>query len=211
MKSNNFLNEQLYHTIKQERNSIIFTRMLLITFLSGLAVSASIYAKEISKSNDSTIKSTSNTQTGDGIKVNPNDHQTYQSTDWELKNLKGDIIRLTDYQGQPVILVFWATWCPYCKKLLPGIEKLHQKYADKGLKVIGVNIKEDWKPKLYWDNHNYHFDTVLKGDAIAEMYGVKGTPGIVFIEPNGKLLAVKSFSDPEHPLLYEFAEFYITD
>ena len=41
------------------------------------------------------------------------------------------------------------------------------------------------------------------------MYGVNGTPGIVFIDPDGKVLGVQSFSDPQHPLLEKFASNYV--
>lgn len=140
--------------------------------------------------------------------------ETYQGEDWTLNNLNGTPVTLSDYQGQPVLLVFWATWCPYCKKLLPGIQSLHEKYGSgkygkNGLKIIAVNIREDWKPKVYWRNHEYTFDSVLEGDKVAELYGVSGTPGLVFIEPSGKILSVKSFSDPEHPLLEKFASHFV--
>ncbi|WP_206485253.1 TlpA disulfide reductase family protein [Thalassotalea sp. G2M2-11] len=134
---------------------------------------------------------------------------TYLGEDWTLTNLNNQAVTLSDYQGQPVILVFWATWCPYCKKLLPGITLLNDKYQQQGLKVIAVNIKEDWKPHLYWRNHGYTFDAVLEGDAIAQMYGIKGTPGIVFIAPSGKVLKVTHFSDPEHPSLEKFAQHFL--
>ena len=130
----------------------------------------------------------------------------YQGEDWTLNNLNGEPITLSSFQGQPTLLVFWATWCPYCKKLLPGIAKLDQKYKEQGLKVLAVNIKEDWKPRVYWRNHEYQFDTVLEGDDVAKKYGVNGTPGIVFIAPSGKVLGVQHFSDPEHPLLEKFAK-----
>lgn len=130
---------------------------------------------------------------------------SYLGQDWTLNNLEGKPITLSDYQGQTTLLVFWATWCPYCKKLLPGIEELHQKYHQQGLKVLAVNIREDWKPEVYWRNHEYQFDTVVEGDEVAKQYGVQGTPGLVFIAPSGKVLGVQSFSDPHHPLLERFA------
>ncbi len=130
----------------------------------------------------------------------------YQGTDWTLNNLAGEAISLSDYQGRPILLVFWATWCPYCKKLLPGIAELNEQYESQGLKVLAVNIKEDWKPEVYWRNFGYKFDTVLEGDEVAEMYGINGTPSIVFIAPSGKVLGVQSFSDPHHPLLERFAK-----
>ena len=131
------------------------------------------------------------------------------SPDWQLKNLKGNDVQLSEFRGQPVILVFWATWCPYCKKLLPGIQRLHQKYADQGLKIIAVNIREDWKPHVYWRNHEYTFDAVLEGDEVAKLYGISGTPGLVFLDPQGKYLTRQSFSDPEHPLLEKFAQHFL--
>jgi len=129
--------------------------------------------------------------------------------DWTLKSVSGKQVTLSNYQGKPVILVFWATWCPYCKKLLPGIARLNDKYEDKGLKIIAVNIKEDWQPHVYWRNHGYEFDAVLEGDDVAALYGVVGTPSIVFIAPSGEVLKVASFSDPEHPSLEKFAQYYL--
>jgi len=129
----------------------------------------------------------------------------YQGEDWTLKNLAGEAITLSDYQGRPTLLVFWATWCPYCKKLLPGIAELNDQYESKGLKVLAVNIREDWKPEVYWRNFGYKFDTVLEGDEVGKIYGVSGTPTVVFIAPSGKVLGVQSFSDPHHPLLEKFA------
>ncbi len=133
-------------------------------------------------------------------------NHVYQGSDWTLNNLASEAITLSDYQGRPTLLIFWATWCPYCKKLLPGIAELNDKYESQGLKVLAVNIKEDWKPDVYWRNFGYKFDTVLEGDKVAEIYGIKGTPGIVFIAPSGKVLGVQSFSDPHHPLLERFAK-----
>jgi cytochrome c biogenesis protein CcmG, thiol:disulfide interchange protein DsbE len=93
--------------------------------------------------------------------------------------------------------------------LLPGIEALNDKYAAEGLKIIAVNIKEDWKPAVYWKNHEYNFDAVLEGDVVAEMYGAMGTPGIVFIAPSGAVLKVAHFSEPNHPSIEKFAQHFL--
>jgi len=131
--------------------------------------------------------------------------------DWTLTNLAGEKVTLSSYRGKPVILVFWATWCPYCKKLLPGMQALHEKYSNKGLTIIAINIREDWKPHVYWRNHEYSFDAVLEGDNVAKMYGVSGTPGVVFIAPSGEVLKVALFSDPKHPALEKFAQHFLIE
>ena len=135
----------------------------------------------------------------------------YQGKDWSLMNISGQQVRLSQFVNQPVILVFWATWCPYCKQLLPGMERLHKKYADSGLIVLAVNIKEDWQPKTYWRNHQYSFDALLEGDDVAEIYGVTGTPTVVYISPAGKVLKVAQFSDPDHPSLEIFAQHFTSN
>jgi len=134
---------------------------------------------------------------------------SYQGNDWTLTNLAGEKVQLSQFQGKPVILVFWATWCPYCKKLLPGIEALNVKYAKHGLTILAVNIKEDWQPKTYWRNHEYTFDALLEGDDVATSYGIFGTPGIIFIAPSGKVLKATNFSDPNHPSLEKFAQHFL--
>lgn len=49
---------------------------------------------------------------------------------------------LADYKGQPVLLNIWATWCPPCRAEMPSIERLHEKYGRKGLKVVAVSIDD---------------------------------------------------------------------
>ncbi len=132
-------------------------------------------------------------------------HGEYQGRDWTLERPDGSHLTLSEYQGQPVLLVFWATWCPYCKKLLPGIERLHQKYADQGLKIIAVNILEDNDPATYMKRHDYHFDMVLEGDDIMGLYGVTGTPSLIFINARGKILGRSTTYNPEDPILEAFA------
>ena len=57
---------------------------------------------------------------------------------WQLSTQNGENISLSDYQGKPVILHFWATWCPYCKKLQPKLVALEQKYQESGIEIIAI-------------------------------------------------------------------------
>lgn len=189
---------------------------LLLLMMGSTVFSINSLADKITPIPPNNANKISQSTTHTNSQVNPQSHNQntiknnpYQGTDWLLKNTEDAEVRLSDYQGKPVILVFWATWCPYCKKLLPGIAKLHEKYQAKGLTVFAVNIKEDWQPKTYWRNHDYKFDALLNGDDVAELYNVQGTPAVVFIAPDGKVLKSAYFSDPNHASLEQFAQFYL--
>ena len=59
--------------------------------------------------------------------------------DFELEDLKGNRVKLSDYKGQIVFLNFWATWCPPCRAEMPDMEEIYKKYGDKGVAILAVN------------------------------------------------------------------------
>ena len=63
------------------------------------------------------------------------------AADFTLKSLEGEEFKLSSFRGKnPVYLVFWATWCPYCVKEIPRLKELYAKLAPKGLKILAINI-----------------------------------------------------------------------
>ncbi len=59
----------------------------------------------------------------------------------------GEMVDIVSYEGQPMLITFWSTDCPYCMKEMPVINQIHQAYETKGLKVIGVVPQKD-NPKF---------------------------------------------------------------
>lgn len=61
---------------------------------------------------------------------------------WQLKELEGKPVKLSDFKGKVVILKFWATWCPPCRKEIPTFVSLQKQYGEKGVVNVGVSLDE---------------------------------------------------------------------
>src|SRR4030043_650264 len=67
-----------------------------------------------------------------------------KAPDFELYDLSGNVHKLSDYEGTPVLLNFWATWCGPCRSEMPYIQEIFEDedWSAKGLVILGVNIAE---------------------------------------------------------------------
>jgi thiol-disulfide isomerase/thioredoxin len=122
---------------------------------------------------------------------------------WQLKTQEGKAISLSDYHGKPVILHFWATWCPYCKKLQPKLVELQKKYSDSGIEIVSISFNEDegTLPQDEIKARGYDFITAVNGEPVVSLYGVKGTPTTFFINRQGKAIYKSTSSDINNPKL----------
>jgi len=108
-----------------------------------------------------------------------------------LANLKRTKVSLSQFQGRPVLLYFWATWWPFCTRELPStVEQVHKEYGPKGLTILAVNIKESRTTVAKWVKENGVTTTVLldSDGAVTDAYRVTGTPTVVLICRNGRLV-----------------------
>lgn len=106
---------------------------------------------------------------------------------WSLASPSGADIRLSEeIQEQPVVLFFWATWCPYCKALMPHLQSIRLEYGDR-IKILAINIKDNGDPVAFIDDAGYDFTVLLSGDAVADLYQVYGTPGLIVVDETGRM------------------------
>ncbi|MFY8326558.1 TlpA disulfide reductase family protein [Pseudoalteromonas sp. ZZD1] len=120
-----------------------------------------------------------------------------------LKMADGSSLNTKDLLGKPYILHFWATWCPYCKKLQPALDQIHQQYQQYGLQVIGVSFREDEgaDPQQSLISRGHHFKTAIKADLIAQRLGIRGTPTTLFINMHGQVVWLTTTSNPNNEKL----------
>lgn len=109
--------------------------------------------------------------------------------DFELEDLNGNKITLSELKGKKVFLNFWATWCPPCKTEMPDIEKLYQETKDSDVVILAVNVGEDKKTvQDFITKNNYTFTVLLDTTGeVSQLYQVTGIPTSYFIDTEGYL------------------------
>ncbi len=129
---------------------------------------------------------------------NSSDPTPVKAPDFTLKDGVHQQYSLSDYKGRPVIVIFWATWCPYCGKLMPGLEKFYQFYKDEGLEVIAIDIMDkNGDPIAHMKERGFSFRLGLDGDKVAKQWRVKSTPTTFFINRKGEIIARTRISNPD--------------
>ncbi len=109
--------------------------------------------------------------------------------DFELQDSTGKTVRLSDFKGKVVVLDFWATWCPPCRKEIPGFVTLQESYREKGVEVIGVSLDRGWAPvKPFMQEYRINYTIVLGDQKLTEMYGgFTGIPTTFIIDKSGTI------------------------
>lgn len=110
---------------------------------------------------------------------------------FKLPDAKGKKHTLASYEGNVVLLDFWATWCGPCKAAMPKIQALHEKFSGEKVKVIGLATWErGGDPQDYMNEQGYTYDLLVDADDVAAEYGVPGIPTLVLIDKDGTILHV---------------------
>ena len=113
--------------------------------------------------------------------------------DFTVPSPNGKTLRLADYKGNVVFLNFWATWCPPCKEEMPAMERLYQRYKDRGLVVVALSVDAEGAPIVVPFVKEYKLTFPVGLDpkmAIAERYQVRGLPTSFLVDKKGTLVAL---------------------
>lgn len=116
---------------------------------------------------------------------------------WQGRGVDGRTINFDpQHLPHPALLLFWATWCPYCEALMPYLQKVYDDAGPKRLTVYAIDIHdEDGHPAATLRQRKLTFMLVRDGDAIADAYGVEGTPGLFLVDTRGDIVYERSGGD----------------
>jgi len=97
--------------------------------------------------------------------------------------------RLSELRGKAVLLDFWATWCPPCRRAMPHLQKLHEKYSKKGLVVVALTAETRSKVEPFIKQNNYTFPVALDDSRKTnQSYGIKSIPTTYLLGPTGRVV-----------------------
>lgn len=107
----------------------------------------------------------------------------------------GQKIDVQKMKGHVVIVDFWATWCPPCRKSIPHLKSLYERHGPRGLRIIGINLDtsrsklDDYvrRQAMSWPQH---FDGKGWGNDIAKQFGVQSIPAVYVVDTSGVLRAI---------------------
>lgn len=110
--------------------------------------------------------------------------------DFELTSLDGTPVHLSEFKGHPILINYWATWCPPCREELPLIQDRLDRYGP-DLVILTINAGEDLETvKNYLNRNEFSFHVLLDPDWKAEaLYGVMAYPTSIFIDREGVIQA----------------------
>lgn len=106
-----------------------------------------------------------------------------------VKTLGGVKRSLADFRGKVVLIDFWATWCPPCRKGLPETQALAKAYGDKGLAVLAISDEEAGTVSPFLKSNHYTFPAYLDaGSKVSTAYHVEAIPTVVIVDRTGRLV-----------------------
>jgi peroxiredoxin len=113
-----------------------------------------------------------------------------QKVDFTLSDLQGNPWHLRDLKGKVVLVNFWATWCPPCRKEMPDLQALYDRYKDQGFVVVSISDEEAAKVQPFIAERKITYPVLLDpGRKINDLFQVEGIPKSFVYNREGKLVA----------------------
>jgi len=116
------------------------------------------------------------------------DDRKREHAEFSLKDLNGKTWTFSELRGKVVLVNFWATWCPPCRKEMPDLEALYEQFAPQGLVILGISDEEAAKVEPFIRERKVTFPVLLDpGRKVNEMFVVDGIPKSFVYDRDGKL------------------------
>jgi thiol-disulfide isomerase/thioredoxin len=120
------------------------------------------------------------------------------TVDFTLYSIDGVEYTLSEFNGQVVIIDFWATWCPPCRNSIPAFIKLYEKYHEQGFTILGISLDNDEQAlRDYSKQMKIPYPVLVGNKEIAKAYQVSGIPKTIFLDKKGNVRKTQVGFAPE--------------
>ena len=117
------------------------------------------------------------------------DDRKREHAEFSLKELNGKTWTFSDLRGKVVLVNFWATWCPPCRKEMPDLEALYERFGSQGLVILGISDEEAAKVEPFIHDRKVTFPVLLDpGRKVNDAFIVEGIPKSFVYDRDGKLV-----------------------
>jgi peroxiredoxin len=135
--------------------------------------------------------------------------------DFSLETLEGTSVSLKDYRGRPVLINFWASWCPPCRSEMPAMEKMYREFKNTRFEILAVNVTNQDRladVESFVDQHQLSFPIPLdRTGQISELYRINSLPTSFFVDKNGVIQKVIIGGPMREALIYRQVENLLED
>ena len=189
------------------------SRTLIVGILAAVVLFVGVYALYHKLSGeyglqtvpDSVAGEVTSTDQPGTVSDTESQQKVYPAPDFIMLDAEGEEVSLSDFFGKPIVLNFWASWCPPCKAELPDFDKVCKERKD--IQFIMLNVADGQSEtvasaKKYIEGEGYsfpvYFDTMLEGSS---KYGASSIPMTFFINAKGEVVTYASGMIDEQTLL----------
>lgn len=157
--------------MKASRKPVQIAILLAVLLIGGYAIGTTLFASD-----------------GGGV---PKEGD--KPNEFKLADLEGNVHKLSDYEGKPVVINFWGSFCPPCVEEMPEFEQQFQKWKDQGLTILAINLSED---TLTVNNFVRQFNLsypILRdvNRKTERSYGLRSYPTTFFVKADGTIMEIK--------------------
>lgn len=177
--------------MKRNNLIIMITALVIMVLIVGFVLKDDIsnYLSNEEKIESDTQETSDNEESEIINDEETTENERMKAPNFTLKTMDGKEVSLDDYRGKIVFINFWATWCPYCVKEMPDLQKIYEENKD-DLVILAVDVQESKATvENYMKDKDYTFPILLdeKGE-VASTYYISSYPTTYFVDKEGYLL-----------------------
>ena len=162
----------------------VFALLLVVTVVGYRLLSAKAHPQQ---------GSSTSTAQGESGSSGPSSSKP-AAPDFTVQDANGKEVSFSEFKGKPVVVNFWASWCPPCKAEMPDYEKMYQEYSKKGVSFVMINMTDGSRETVataqkFLQESRYTFPVYFDvKQSAAGVYGVSAIPDSVFIDKSGTVV-----------------------